>query len=51
MEQQDWIDWIGDGIDDVRGQEQPEGLDQLRRDLGSRFSKTRRLAPEEKKAA
>lgn len=28
-----------------------EGLDQLRRDLGSRFSKTRRLAPEEKKAA
>ena len=28
-----------------------EGLDQLRRDLGSRFSKTRRTAPEEKKAA
>ena len=28
-----------------------EGLDQLRRDLGSRFSKTRRSAPLEKKAA
>jgi len=26
MEQQDWIDWIGDGIDDVRGQEQPDAI-------------------------
>jgi len=26
IEQQDWIDWIGDGIDDVRGRGQPDAI-------------------------